>query len=377
MRVTTAEIDCSALRENFRALRRCAGGRAIMAIVKANAYGHGMIRCAQIFRSEGTEFLGVAFADEGAELREAGDSGPIVVLSPPLPEEADLFCRYGLDIAACSLPAMHAFSEAARSAGRTLNAHLYIDTGMRRDGIEPSEAVAFMKACSGLDNIRFTGVCTHFATSDEADRSFALRQLDLFCAAVGELEKAGYRFPFVHAANSGGVINLPQAHFTVVRPGLTLYGYDPSERQEQRVAVRPAMTLRTRINSVRHVPAGTPVSYGRKYHTGRDSWIATIPIGYGDGFTRLLTGRASCLIRGRRFPVVGAICMDQCMVDTGDTNVEPGEEVVLIGTQDSETISAAEIAATLGTIPYEVLTAVSARVPRSYVCNGGPGEGQD
>ncbi len=375
MRVTIAEINCSALRHNFQKIRQRAEARAIIAIVKANAYGHGMLRCAQIFREEGSEYLGVAFADEGAELRLSGDSGPIVVLSPPLPEEAELFCRYDLDVVACSLPAMRAFSEAARQAGCTLRAHLYIDTGMRRDGIEPSEAVAFMNACSELSNIRFTGVCTHFATSDEADRSFALQQLALFRQTTDELAQAGYRFPLIHAANSGGVINLPNAHFTVVRPGLTLYGYDPSERSEHPEALQPAMALHTRINSIRRVPANTSVSYGRKYRTAKTSWIATIPIGYGDGFTRLLTGRAECLIRGQRFPIVGTICMDQCMVDTGDVAVEPGEEVVLIGRQNNEVISAVDIAATLGTIPYEVISAISARVPRIYVHDEGTSTG--
>lgn len=367
MRVTTAEINCAALQHNFRCVRQKAESRAIVAIVKANAYGHGMAQCARIFRREGAEFLGVAFADEGAELRTAGDSGRIIVLSPPLPEEAGLFCEHTLDVVACSLPAMRAFAAAAQRDGIVLNAHLYIDTGMRRDGIEPSEAVAFMNECSTLSSLRFVGVCTHFATSDEADNSFARQQLRLFTETLRQLSEAGYTFEYVHAANSAGVMNLPDARFTVVRPGLSLYGYDPSEQPAHQGALQPAMTLRTRVNSVRHVPAGTSVSYGRRYYTARDTCIATIPIGYGDGFSRLLSGKARCIIRGRVFPIVGTICMDQCMVDTGDIAVTPGEDVVLIGSQLGETISAIDVAAALGTIPYEVLTAISARVPRSYV----------
>lgn len=350
----------------MRTVRQRADARHVMAIVKANAYGHGMAECARIFREEGVDFLGVAFADEAAELRAAGDAGRIVVLTPPLPEEAGLFCEHELDVVACSLSAMEAFSRAAIQAGITLRAHLYIDTGMRRDGIEPEEAVAFMQSCAALPGLTFVGVCTHFATSDEADRTFALRQLALFNTALHDLEKAGFRFPLVHAANSGAVVNLPEAHFTLVRPGLTLYGYDPSQDAAEPPALRPVMTLRTRINSVRRVPPDTSVSYGRRYFTREDTWIATIPIGYGDGFMRLLSGKASCLIRGREFPVVGTICMDQCMVDTGDLAVEPGEEVVLIGRQQAAQLSAGELARRLGTIPYEVLTAISARVPRVY-----------
>lgn len=366
MRVTVADIDCSALRHNFRIIRERAGSRHIMAIVKANAYGHGMTECAAIFREEGTEFLGVAFADEAAELRATGDRGRIAVLTPPLPEEAELFCLHDLDVVACSLPAMQAFSQAAVQHGITLRAHLYIDTGMRRDGIEPETAVDFMRSCSTLPNISFVGICTHFATSDEADETFARQQLTRFNLALGELAQAGFHFPLVHAANSGAVVNLPEAYFTLVRPGLTLYGYDPSQNPMEPPAFRPVLTLRTKVNSVRRVPAQTSVSYGRRYFTSEETWIATIPIGYGDGFTRLLSGKASCLIQGREFPVVGTICMDQCMVDTGNLMLEPGEEVVLIGTQQGAVLAASELARRLGTIPYEVLTAISARVPRVY-----------
>lgn len=366
MRVTVADIDCAALRWNFQQVRQHSGSRQIMAVVKANAYGHGMVECAEIFRSEGAEFLGVAFADEAALLRAEGDHQPIVVLTPPLPEEAPLFCEHGLDFVACSLDTMKAFNETAQAAGITLRAHLYIDTGMRRDGIEPSNSLDFVQACAAFSAIRIVGICTHFATSDEADRTFALQQLGLFNQTLDALASTGYTFSFIHAANSGAVLNFPQAVFTLVRPGLTLYGYNPSEQPHTHPPLRPAMTLRTKIHSVRRVPAGTSISYGRRYYTQQETWIATIPIGYGDGFTRLLTGRATCLLQGREFPIVGAICMDQCMVDTGNTAVHPGEEVVLIGTQGAATISATAIAQRLGTIPYEVLAAISARVPRIY-----------
>lgn len=366
MRVTVADIDCSALRWNIQQVRQRAGARAIMAMVKANAYGHGIVECSQIFRSEGAEFLGVAFADEAVLLRAEGDSLPLAVLTPPLPEEAALFCQHGLDFVACSLDTMQAFNREARAAKTTLNAHLYIDTGMRRDGVEPHDAIAFVQACSSLENIRIVGVCTHFATSDEANPTFALHQLALFQQTLDALAGAGYTFPLVHAANSGAVLNIPQAAFTLVRPGLTLYGYNPSEQLHTHLPLRPAMALRTKIHSVRRVPAGTSISYGRRYYTKRETHIATIPIGYGDGLTRLLTGRATCLLRGEEFPIVGSICMDQCMIDTGDTAAQPGEEVVLIGTQGTATLSANAIARKLGTIPYEVLTAISARVPRIY-----------
>lgn len=366
MRVTVADIDCSALRWNFQQVRKRAGTRRIMAVVKANAYGHGMTECARIFRGEGAEYLGVAFADEAALLRAEGDRLPIAVLTTPLPEEASLFCEHNLDFVACSIDTVRVFAQAAQAVGTTLRAHVYIDTGMRRDGIEPHDAVAFVQACAAFGSIELVGVCTHFATSDEADQTFALHQLALFRQTLGDLARAGYRFPLVHAANSGALLNLPDSVFTLARPGLTLYGYNPSEKPEPATALRPAMTLRSKIHSVRRVPTGTSISYGRHYYTDSETTIATIPIGYGDGFTRLLTGNATCLLRGKEFPIVGTICMDQCMINTGDTPVQPGEEVVLIGTQGTAMLLADAIAHKLGTIPYEVLTAISARVPRIY-----------
>lgn len=367
MRATVAEIDEQKLRENFDLVRKQANGAEIMAIVKANAYGHGIVECAEIFRQCGAEMLGVAFVCEAEEIRASGNSMPIVVLTPPFPDEAEQFCLLNLELVACSREVLRQFTETAVRLNVRLKAHLYIDTGMRRDGIEPEESVEFMRFCTTLPNLEFIGICTHFATSDETDKTFINEQLSKFNKTITLLSEADFSFQNIHAANSGAVADFPNSHFTMVRPGLVLYGYNPSGDLQNMLEIQPVLTLKTRINSLRRVLGETSVSYARKYFTKGETTIATIPLGYGDGLTRLLTGKAECLIHGKRFPIVGAICMDQCMVDVGNENLILGEEVVIIGQQGSETIGADELARKLGTITFEILTGISARVPRVVV----------
>ncbi len=351
-----------------------------MGMVKANAYGHGIVECSQTLVAEGVSMLGVAFADEAIPVRidSTKDSplhtAPIFVTTPPFPHEADEYCRLNLAFSAASLETVRAFSAAAERHGITLSAHLYVDTGMRRDGIEPQEALAFMQSCEHLPNIRLDGICTHFATADESPSSqktsFAHQQLQRFHDTLHTLNNAGFTFAHVHAANSAALGNLPQARFTLVRAGFSLYGYNPSNDLSEPFAnLHPVMTLRTSIVALRRVPAGTSVSYGRRYITSRETTIATLPIGYADGFPRGLTNKAFCLIRGRRFPIVGTICMDECMVDVSDESFSVGEDVILLGEQGNSRIFANELAAALGTIPYEVLAGISARVRREYINN--------
>ncbi len=335
-----------------------------MAMVKANAYGHGMIDVARVIESQ-VDFFGVAVMYEGVALRLARVAKPIVVMMPPDIYDAEKFCECDLQMVACSLQIMKDFNLEAQKQNVRLKAHLYIDTGMRRDGIEPHEAKAFMKACSELSNIDVIGICTHFASSDDTDKEFTKHQLDIFNRCIGDLADEGYRFEYIHAANSGAVFHHEDAQFTVVRVGLSLYGIAPAHVLHS--DLWPVLRLRTRVNALRRIAAGESVSYGRRWRAPRATTIATVPIGYGDGYSRILSGKAQCLLHGKRFPIVGAICMDECMIDVGDEDVKLGDEVVLIGRQGQEEIGARELAEWMNTIPYEVTSMITSRVPRVVV----------
>lgn len=367
MRSTIAEINTLSLRQNFRLLRSFAPNSAIMPMVKANAYGHGIIECSRILSKEGAEFLGVAFASEGIVLREAGILTPVIVMTPPETSDLSHFIEYNFHAIACSVDMVRRISDEATKLGGTAKLHLYIDTGMSRDGILPNDALQFMEDVKDLSNIEWTGICTHFATSDETDTTFAEIQLKSFNQVLDNLRANCCEFQYVHASNTAAIAHLPAARFNLIRPGLSLHGCGATEEIAHQLHLKPTLTLKSSIISLRRVPSGTPVSYGRRYYTTKETTIATIPIGYGDGYFRCLTGRAECLIRGKRYNIVGTICMDECMVDIGDDNLECGDEVILIGRQGNEVITANQLAEKCGTIPYEVLTAISARVPRVFI----------
>lgn len=365
MRATVAVVDTEQLRSNFRCLRRQVEPAAILAVVKANAYGHGLVECAELFRQEGAAMLGVAYVQEGMQVRQAGNPLPILVLTPPQPEEAPLYCRFELQALACSLPVMEQMAAEARRLGVRLRVHVAVDTGMHREGIPPHEAREFVQRLSTVEGIEVIGLCTHFATADEADPSFFWEQWRQFREVVRELEAAGYHFPFIHAANSAAAVRFPEARWTMVRPGILLYGYQPWHGE--RLPVKPALQWKSRVVAVRRVNPGEGVSYHRLYRVRQESTIVTVPVGYADGYRYGLTGRAECLIHGKRFPVVGAVCMDEILVDVGTEPVQLGDEVVLLGQQGEEAIWAEELACWLRTLPYEVLAGISSRVPRLYL----------
>ncbi|MBS1538770.1 MAG: alanine racemase [Bacteroidetes bacterium] len=367
MRSTIAEINTAKLRQNFHAIRSCAPNSAIMPMVKANAYGHGIIECSKILSEEGAEFLGVAFASEGILLRQAGILTPIVVMTPPELSDLSQFIHYDFQAIACSIKTIKQISIEAKKQKKIADLHLYIDSGMRRDGIGPDDALKFMEQASQLPNINWVGVCTHFATSDELDTTFAEYQLKLFNQVIEILRKSEFIYPYIHASNTAAIAQLPTSQFNLIRPGLSLHGCAATVTISEQLHLQPTLTLKSSILSLRHVPAGTSVSYGRRYYTTKETTIATIPIGYGDGYFRSLTGNAECLIRGNRYPIVGTICMDECMIDIGDDKIECGDEVILIGRQGNEVITANQVAQWCNTIPYEILTAISARVPRVFV----------
>lgn len=366
MRSTVAEVNVSNLYYNLKSIRKYSGNSAIMAIVKANAYGHGLIPISKFLRNDGVEFLGVAFPEEGIALRQSGDDMPIVVLGAASPEEASLFVKYDLQSAVSSFDFVEAVSREAKNAGTIANLHLFIETGMNREGIHPNEAVPFLNKSAKLPNIEFVGVCTHFATSC-TNINYANQQLELFNSALDEITAKGYCLKYIHASNSGGLVNLPQARFNLVRPGIMLYGYEPDSNLYGKLDLRPIMTLKSRIALSRKLLTGESVGYGRSFISEKDTVIATIPIGYGDGYLYTLSHKAQCLIRGKRYNLVGTVCMDAVMVDLEGDEIPAGEQVILIGTDGYESIDCYELADLAGTIPYEITTALSARVPRVYV----------
>lgn len=365
------EIDLDALRHNYLIIEQrlsFLSKTKIFPVIKANAYGHGMTACAEVLIDCGASALCVAFAGEAVQLRtqlsEEQSQVPIVVLVPPLQQEADLFCETRAHFMATDVSVVRHFSAVAKKRGITLSAHLYIDTGMRRDGIAPEIAVDFMRACEGLPGINFVGLCTHFATAEDPDVSFFLEQKRRFQSAIAQLANVGYVFQHIHAANSAALFLNNDAYFSAVRPGLALYGCfsTPGMQNEW----KPVLSLKTRVVSIRRAKKGESIGYGRHFFCQRDTNIATIAIGYGDGWSRQLSQKIDCLIQGKRFPFVGWICMDQCMVDVGEDPVCVGDEVVLIGRQKSELISATELAQNSGTIPYEILTSLSPHLVRRY-----------
>lgn len=369
IRPVWAEIDLGNICCNLKAIQKWAGPDVhVMAVVKAEAYGHGAIRVAQAAREAGASWFGVSMPEEGIALRQAGITEPILIFGPLQPEQAGPVVQHDLTATLSSLEAAEALSQEAKARERTAKVHVKIDTGMGRVGIHYTKAREYFGRIKDLSGLEVEGVYSHFATADEADLSYAKKQLERFNSVIQELDGAGMKIPIRHMANSAGLINLPESHFNLVRPGIILYGLSPSDTMINKpIALKPAFALKSRVTHVKRVPEGTGVSYGQIYHTGKETTIATIPIGYADGWSRLLTGKAEVLIHGQRFPIVGRICMDQCMVDMGNESVQTGDEVTLIGRQGELEITADEVASKMGTINYEVVCMISDRVPRVYV----------
>ncbi len=370
MITTRAEIHLTALQDNFEKIRHRVGrGVGVMGIVKANAYGHGLPEVAAALAGSGIDYLGVGFLQEGILLREHGIQVPILVLGGVLGSQVQEFLHYDLDITVASVEiAERIEQEAATNGKKRANVHLKIDTGMERIGVHPEHALEFVRRVSRLPHLDVKGIYSHFATSDERDKTFALLQLERFNAVLDAVRKSGIEIPYIHMANSGAILDLPDSYFTMVRPGILLYGIYPSRETTESIPVDPVLSLKSNVVFVKSVPAGTSISYGRRYYTATSARIITVPIGYGDGYSRRLTGRGTVIIAGKRLPIVGAICMDQIMVDGGsEGNIHVGDDVVLIGSDGGQSISVWELADLIGTNPYEVLTGISARVPRVVI----------
>ena len=338
-----------------------------MAVVKANAYGHGAVPVARVAVAAGATWLGVALPEEAAMLRVAGIASRILVLGPIAPEQASLVARHDLDQCVSDPVQAEFLNRAATSAGRPLRLHLKVDTGMGRVGVSLREVGPAATRIAALPAVRLAGLMTHFAESDAADPAFTREQLARFAAATGAVRAAGVAIPLRHAANSAALLHHPDARLDMVRPGIMLYGCHPCDRRPNDPTLAPALRFRTVVSHLKDLPAGGSVSYGRTFVAPHDLRIATLPVGYADGLARLLSGQGQVLIGGQRVPIVGRVCMDMTMVDvTGVPDVRVGDEAVLIGRQDAEEITADEVAALTGTISYEVLCRIGARVPRVY-----------
>lgn len=369
MRPTIAEVDLAAIRHNVQQIRSTVSPETfITAIVKANAYGHGARPVSAAALAAGANGLGVAIPEEGADLRESGFTSPIFVIGLTLPEQASLLVDYNLVATLSTLDSARALAEAARRKDRKVQAMVKIDTGMGRVGLFPHQALSFVQSLASFPEIELKGIFTHLATADAADKTYAHQQLASFSAVLNQLKQAGYLLHWISAANSATIIDLASGHFNMVRPGIILYGLPPSKEMHRRLDLRPAMQFKTKIVYLKEVPAGTKVGYGSTYTTSRKTFLATLPVGYADGYSRHLSNRAPVLIGGKRCPVVGRVCMDQIMVDLGfPAEARIGDEAVLFGRQKEEEITVDELAALAGTINYELVCAVSARVPRVYL----------
>lgn len=366
-RPTVAHIDLGALEHNYLELRRIAPGTAMMAIVKANAYGHGAVEVAARLESLGCKAFGVAIPEEGAELRGAGIKGEITVLGGIFADQADDIVELDLTPVVFDMTVARALDRAAKGRGATLGVHVKVDTGMGRLGVQPGDAPAFLGGLKDLENLRVEALLTHFAESESDDSGFTERQLSAFLKAAGEIRRSGGTTGSLEAANSAALVGFAPSRLDMARPGIMLYGAYPAERLRASVALKPVMTLKTRILHLKEVPSGFTVSYSRKFTTKRPSRIATLPIGYADGVPRTLGNTGEVLVGGARAPVAGTVCMDLMMIDATDIpGVSCGDEAVLIGTQGKETITAEEAAQKAGTISYEIFCRVSARVPRVY-----------
>ncbi len=362
-----AEIDLGALAQNFSGITRKVGKNVkVMAVVKANAYGHGIREVSRFLENSGARYFGVATAEEGKALREVGIRSPIHVFTLPSPPQIPLYFDYRLEPTICTEAEIILLETEARKRRQSVEAHLKIDSGMRRIGVRVEGMPRVLKVLGKSRRINVKGVYTHFATADEQDKGFLHAQLEEFDRGLEMLARQGVAFDLAHCANSGAILDEPRAYKSMVRPGVMLYGYYPSRTTSESVRIRPVLTLRTTVSMTKRLAAGDTVSYGRRFVATRPTWIGTLPIGYADGFSRMLTHKARCLIRGRSFPVAGTICMDQCMVDLGHAWRQAGEEAVLIGRQGRQSISAWDLADQIGTIPYEILCAISERVPRIY-----------
>lgn len=363
MRSTYLEVNLPQLRRNLEAIRAHVAPARVMPMVKANAYGHGIEGVAP-FIEPFVDYFGVALPEEGIHLRKLGIKKPILVAGGTLPEQVSLFVEHDLILTGSSAELLDAAEETARTTGRRIKAHLKIDTGMERVGVREYEADSFVEYGLKLRHIDIEGIYTHLANSELADQGFSKLQLERFQEVLHIYEKRSEPAPAIrHINNSGGILNLPEANFEMVRPGVLLYGVYPGEEVKRTVRVEPALRWKSRVAYSKITRPGRPISYGSLWQAEAETRIVTVPCGYADGYFRRMTNQAQISINGRKYPQVGRICMDQFMVNVGRDEANVNDEVVLLG----DGITVYDLAKWAGTNEYEVMTNISARVPRIYL----------
>lgn len=365
-RPTRIEVDLDRLAGNLRAIRQHVGV-PVMGIVKANAYGHGLIPVAHHLVRSGVEQLGVAFLEEGLALRAAGIQIPILVLGGIFGPQIAEFIDNDLEITVSSLDKLRQVEAVAEAKKKKAVIHLKIDTGMERVGVHSYSCGPFIAAAVASQWCEIRGVYSHLACADDPASQMTRLQVERFQEACDHFDRLGAPMPIRHLANSGGVLHFPETWFDMVRPGILLYGVRPDPASQLTVPVKPVLCLKSQVVYFKVVKAGHPVSYGATWVPDRDCRVVTIPIGYGDGYSRGLSSRGEVLIRGNRYPIVGRVCMDQFMVNIGWETAYNEDDVVLIGSQGDETILVETVAETIGTIPYEVLTGLNERIPRIHL----------
>jgi len=365
-RPTWLQVDLGAIADNLRRVREIVGPEVdVMAVLKADGYGHGAIRIARTAVNNGAHMLGVACLSEGVLLRQSEISAPILILGYTPAWQARQAVLHDVAATVFDLDSARAFSRAAGEVGRTATVHVKVDTGMGRLGLLPDQVLPFVQQISDLPNLHIQGIFTHFSVADEADKTYTRQQLARFEAVLGQLCKAGIDIPMVHAANSAALLTVPEARYDMVRLGVALYGLAPSPETPLPEGFRTALSFKTRVAQVKQLAPGSYVSYGNTYQTSQTETIAVIPVGYADGFRRAPAHWQYVLVRGQRAPIVGRVCMDQTMINVSHIpGVRQGDEVVLIGRQGDESITVEQVAEHLGTINYEVISEILARVPR-------------
>ncbi|MDR1246199.1 MAG: alanine racemase [Clostridiales Family XIII bacterium] len=370
LRWAWAEIDLRRLALNMRAVKEKVGNSRVIAVVKADAYGHGAVPVSEVLLRNGADTLAAGTLHEAVALRKAGFRCPILILGLTPDEYCDILVSYDLIPVTSSFENALAISNAAGAAGAQKNVYVAVDTGMGRIGVQPDETgAAEVARISKLPCLRIEGIFAHFATADEEDRSYAFEQTDVFNGFCERLTRLGVDFGLCTHANSAAVMRLPNSLFDAVRPGIILYGCYPSALMtEKDIPAAPVMSVKAKIIYLKKIPPGTSVSYGRKFITKRESLIGTLPLGYADGLSRVLTGKGRVIVRGEYAPIVGTICMDQCMIDlTYIEGAALGDEVIVIGAEGGKCVSAEEIGEKTGAINYEVLCGFGQRLPKVYI----------
>jgi len=373
---TWAEVNLDAIAQNVRNIKKLIGEKKeLMAVVKGNAYGHDILEVSSVVLKNGASRLAVARLEEGIFLRKAGIVIPILILGLTLKQQAELLVSYNITPTVCEYEMIEKLSESAIKEDKVVKVHLKVDTGMRRIGIFSHDILRFIKRVRALKNVEIEGIFTHFSVADEKDKTYTEKQFRKFMGVLTTLEKEGIRIPIKHVSNSATLLDLPHMWLDLVRPGISMYGLYPSTEVQKTIKLIPAHSFKTRIVFLKELPMGESIGYGRTYTTNqRRTKVASLPLGYADGYNRLLSNQVEVLVRGRRFPIIGRICMDQTMIDvTNLPQVEIGDEVVLWGRQGEEEITVEEIAEKIGTINYEIVHMPDKkRVPKLFIKGGKP-----